>query len=163
MQEEENHGAYVEKVRQDTERYVRELLDENKKIHLRFAGLESATASLEREKARLEDENRRLREELARDRGEHERLRRRLADVEEQSHRHSEQYIQVEQQNTNLANLYVELGRYEEARAAATEYECKRLPEHDIRTFVESHIRMCSRQQDRDHWLEGYRKAGFDV
>ena len=101
------HGSYVEKVRQGTERYVRELLDENKKIRLRLAGLESSTASLEREKARLGDENRGLRAELERESAELERLRRRLTGVEEQSRRHSEQYVHVEQQNTDLANLYV--------------------------------------------------------
>ncbi len=107
MKDEKRPRAYVEKIRKDTERYVRDLLYENKKIHLRLAGLESTTASLEQRKARLEDENRRLRSELERERSEHTALRSRLADVEEQSSRRSEQYVQVEQHNNDLANLYV--------------------------------------------------------
>ena len=25
------------------------------------------------------------------------------------------------------------------------------------------HVRMCKRQEDADHWIEGYRKAGLEV
>jgi hypothetical protein len=29
--------------------------------------------------------------------------------------------------------------------------------------MIKYHVRMCAKPEDRDRWLEGYRKIGFDV
>ncbi len=62
-----------------------------------------------------------------------------------------------------LAAAYAQAGRANEAAAAVAEYECKRPAGHTAKMMLELQMRMCSRQEDRDHWREGYRKAGFDV
>ena len=103
----EGAGAYVRRAREDTQRYVQDLLDENDKLRRRVAGLKSEAATLETEKSRLEARLARLREELESDRREHEILHRRLAEAEGQSHKFAERYVEIERQNTNLANLYV--------------------------------------------------------
>ncbi len=100
-------GAYVRKVRRDTQRYLEDLLADNQKLRMRAAGLESVTAKLERERSRLVDEIKVVRKERDRDRKEHERLRRQLAELEGESRSYAERYVEVEQHNTNLANLYV--------------------------------------------------------
>ncbi len=60
-----------------------------------------------------------------------------------------------------LAAAYAQLGRIEEARASVAMYERSRPPEHDMKAMLAQQFRMCSRQEDRDHWREGYRKAGL--
>ncbi len=100
-------GAYVRKVRRDTQRYLEDLLADNQKLRMRAAGLESVTAKLERERSRLEDEIQLLRKERDRDQKEYERLRQQLDDLEGESRSYAERYVEVEQHNTNLANLYV--------------------------------------------------------
>jgi tetratricopeptide (TPR) repeat protein len=48
------------------------------------------------------------------------------------------------------------------ARFAASFLEC--CPPHmDAREFARRHVAICRRQEDKDHWLEGYRKAGLKV
>ncbi len=100
-------GAYVRRVRRDTQRYLEDLLADNQKLRMRAAGLESVTAKLERERSRLEDEIQAVRKDRDRDRKEYERLRRQLSDLEGESRSYAERYVEVEQHNTNLANLYV--------------------------------------------------------
>src|SRR5262249_27521017 len=62
-----------------------------------------------------------------------------------------------------LAAAYAQTGLTDKARAAVEEYERLRPPEHDLKTMIKYQMQMCSRQEDRDHWLEGYRKAGIQV
>ena len=62
-----------------------------------------------------------------------------------------------------LAACYAQLDRMDEASAAVEAYERERPPDADFAFYVAAHARMCSRQEDADHWVEGYRKAGFDV
>jgi adenylate cyclase len=62
-----------------------------------------------------------------------------------------------------LAAACAELGQMEKARAAVADYERLRPPGYDCKTMIEYQLRMCQRQEDRDHWLEGYRKAGIEV
>ena len=100
-------GAFVQRVRQDTQRYVQDLLDENEKLRCQIVGLEDHAGTLKRRMASAEDELRLLRAELTGEREEHEGLRHRLEEVQGQSRTFSERYVQVEQQNTDLANLYV--------------------------------------------------------
>ena len=62
-----------------------------------------------------------------------------------------------------LAAACAQAGQLEEAAAAVDQYERTRPPEHDATTMIKFHVRMCTREKDRDLWLEGYRKAGFEV
>ena len=64
---------------------------------------------------------------------------------------------------SRLAACYAQLDRMDEARSARAEYE-RRWPEgFDSAESIAAHMRMCASQEDRDHWLEGYRKAGVEV
>ena len=62
-----------------------------------------------------------------------------------------------------LAAAYAQAGNPEKAKAAIKEFERARPPEYDATTMITYQMRMCSRQEDRDHWLAGYRKAGLPV
>jgi hypothetical protein len=125
------HGAYVRKVREDTQRYAHDLLADNETLRVRIATLESeksalldkvraakqvqeenevvraVAASLESEKLRLQDQLLRLRGELARHQEEQAGLQERVTRVEDESRRFSARYAAVELENSNLANLYV--------------------------------------------------------
>ena len=95
-----NPESYVEKVRDDTRRYVQALLEENGKLRV-------LTASLESENRFLNEQVAGLQKDVEAHRAERERLQKTLAAVEEENRRFSEQYVEVEQQNTDLASLYV--------------------------------------------------------
>ncbi|HEX3526714.1 MAG TPA: GAF domain-containing protein [Thermoanaerobaculia bacterium] len=103
----EGQGSYVFKVREDTRRYVQDLLGENEKLRRLVASLESDKSRLLSEKMALQEKLLSLREELDRIYHEQSDLRRQLAEVEAASVNSSRQYFEVEQQNNNLANLYV--------------------------------------------------------
>jgi adenylate cyclase len=62
-----------------------------------------------------------------------------------------------------LAAAYAQAGQTEKAAAAVKSYERLRPPGHDLKTHITYWMKMCSRQSDRDHWMEGFRKAGMDV
>jgi len=62
-----------------------------------------------------------------------------------------------------LAAAYAQAGQSEKAAAAVKSYERLRPPGHDLKTHITYWMKMCSRQSDRDHWLEGFRKAGMNV
>jgi hypothetical protein len=51
----------------------------------------------------------------------------------------------------------------EEARAAIAQLKRTKPDGFDPIQVIGAHIRMCARLEDRNHWLEGYRKAGFKV
>lgn len=103
----EGQGSYVFKVREDTRRYVQDLLGENEKLRRLAASLESEKGRLISEKMALQEKLLSLREELDRIYHEQSDLRRQLAEVEAANQHSSRQYFEVEQQNNNLANLYV--------------------------------------------------------
>jgi hypothetical protein len=122
---------YVQKVRGDSHRLTRSLLDENERLRARLAWLEAENAvlaeksrsadalmaanetlrageiTLRAEKLRSEEAVVQLREELAAAGRRYSALEQRLKEAEEESHRFSTDYVHVEQQNQNLANLYV--------------------------------------------------------
>ena len=126
-----DHGAYVRKVREDTQRYTHDLLAENDKLRALIASLEAeksaladkarmakevleenevlraVAASRENEKLRLQEQIVKLRGELASHQQEQARLQERLANIEDESRQFSARYAEVEQENSNLANLYV--------------------------------------------------------
>ncbi len=62
-----------------------------------------------------------------------------------------------------LAAALAQLGDVEGAATAVEAYVRRGSNTHDISEFVRRHSRMCKHQADRDHWLDGYRKAGFLV
>jgi len=124
-------GAYVQRVREGTQRYTQDLLSDNERLRVLVATLEAErtrlqdraranedllreldvlrglAASLEREKVRIQEQLLAAHQELDGHRRERELLQHQLAEIERQSRSHSERYVQVEAQNSNLANLYV--------------------------------------------------------
>jgi adenylate cyclase len=62
-----------------------------------------------------------------------------------------------------LAASLAQLGRMDDARKAIDRFYAKRLPKQDSIKLIRAQNLICSRQEDRDHWLDGFRKAGFDV
>jgi hypothetical protein len=92
--------SYVQKVSQDTSKYLRELLADNE--HVR-----SVAASLEVELAAARREVDEARAALTRRAEDEARLKRQLACVEDEGGRLAERYLEVEEKNANLANLYV--------------------------------------------------------
>ena len=62
-----------------------------------------------------------------------------------------------------LAAAAAQLGRREQARDAVKDYERLRPAGHDAVAMISHQMRMCWQQEDRDHWLDGYRKAGIQV
>ncbi len=62
-----------------------------------------------------------------------------------------------------IAAAYAQADRMDDARATLAMYTKTRPAGDTGAEFVHAHVRMCARAEDRDHWLEGYRKAGLDV
>ena len=60
-----------------------------------------------------------------------------------------------------LAACYVQLGRMTEAQEAVANYEREKPADADFPRYAAAHCRLCLRQEDADHWMEGYRKAGL--
>ena len=92
--------SYVEKVRDDTRRYVQALLEENGKLRV-------LTASLESENRFLNEQVTGLQKDIESHWLERDRLQKSIAAIEGENRQFSEQYVEVEQQNTDLASLYV--------------------------------------------------------
>ncbi len=61
------------------------------------------------------------------------------------------------------AAAYAMLGRTDESKMALEEFDHSPGPKPDAQVMVKYQMRMLARQEDRDRWLEGYRKAGLDV
>lgn len=98
--DEPDHGAYVRRVRADTQRYASELLLENERLRLSLVAAEQEGRRLAQEarSARLEADLLREREDG---------LRAALERVEQESRGFGARFLEVEQENSNLANLYV--------------------------------------------------------
>ncbi|HET9359697.1 MAG TPA: tetratricopeptide repeat protein, partial [Vicinamibacterales bacterium] len=62
-----------------------------------------------------------------------------------------------------LAAALGQVGRCEEARAAVREYDRMKPKGHDLQTLIKNWMHMCSRTEDREHWLDGFRKAGINI
>ena len=105
--EHKDHGAYVKRVREETQRYVQELLADNDRLRQLIAHLETDQRRQETENHELRDKVLRQEQELERFRNDHARLARRLSDIEQENVRYSSEFVGVEQRNNDLANLYV--------------------------------------------------------
>ena len=122
---------YVRRVREETQKYTRDLLDENQRLRA-FAAMaradltklqrdvadkddterrrhasETRVAVLESEVRQIEEELRAARAEIQRYANERATIERQLQSIEAEGRRYLQQYVSVEQQNANLANLYV--------------------------------------------------------
>jgi TolB-like protein/Tfp pilus assembly protein PilF len=62
-----------------------------------------------------------------------------------------------------LAAAFAQLDRIDDARTAMAQLERIRPEEFDAVKVAHAQARTCARQEDGDHWLEGFRKAGLDV
>jgi TolB-like protein len=62
-----------------------------------------------------------------------------------------------------IAMNYAQLGNMEKSEHHFKIHRAQLPENYDERKLVESHMRICVRQQDREHWLEGYRLVGLDV
>jgi len=62
-----------------------------------------------------------------------------------------------------FAAAFAQLGDAKAAERARARYEEMRAKDRGISEFAARHLRICKTPSDRDHWLEGYRKAGFSV
>jgi len=61
------------------------------------------------------------------------------------------------------AATLAQLGRTSEAEAAVQHFEARRPEGWNTSEVMRSYYRMCARPEDGERWLEGFRKAGFDV
>ena len=62
-----------------------------------------------------------------------------------------------------LAICLAQQGRQDEADAAFELVTANSSDDFDVMQFVNSHLAMCRRPEDAEHWLEGYRKIGLPV
>jgi hypothetical protein len=93
-------GDYVRQVRESTQQYAKDLLEENEKL------LALAT-SLSAEKSKLEEQIEALRAQLESHRAVQRSLMDEMTDIEANRRELSSRYLEVEQSNNNLASLYV--------------------------------------------------------
>lgn len=98
---------YVQKVRDDTRRYIQDLLTENGRLRRLLEAEADDPQPFREETLKLEEEVRVLRQEVQQHRLEKQQLSEQLRLIEEENHRFSSKYVEVEEQNNNLANLYV--------------------------------------------------------
>jgi adenylate cyclase len=61
------------------------------------------------------------------------------------------------------AAAYAQAGRHSEAIELRERYEARLPPDYTFAEFLAAQMQMCALQDHREMWLEGYRKAGFDV
>jgi len=95
-----DRGAYVARVRDDTQRYASELLRENQRLR-------TALASAMHDNGLLREAAEKARGEIEAMRAGEERMLKALDRAEEENRRFVSRYVEVEQENSNLANLYV--------------------------------------------------------
>ncbi len=62
-----------------------------------------------------------------------------------------------------LAAAYAQVGKVDEARKTLQTMEQRGCPVSACLRTIPVHLAHCSRPEDREHWLEGYRKAGLPV
>lgn len=100
MSNENGLPSYVDRVREDTQKYIRHLLAENEQLRMTSAHLDS-------EMTRLRQELGVVRQELIQHREAELELSRSMERIRAESEQYLAQYAEVEQHNANLANLYV--------------------------------------------------------
>ncbi|HEX7153366.1 MAG TPA: GAF domain-containing protein [Thermoanaerobaculia bacterium] len=93
MSNETNHTSYVDRVREDTQKYVRRLLGENEQLRVTIAQLESEIG--------------RVKQELTQRQVVEHELQLAVERIRAESEQYMAQFAEVEMHNANLANLYV--------------------------------------------------------
>lgn len=93
MSHEPSTPSYVDRVRDDTQRYIRYLLTENEQLRVASAQLETEVSGLRQELSQRTNVERELAETLER--------------IREEGQKTLARYAEVEMHNANLANLYV--------------------------------------------------------
>ncbi|MCZ6859028.1 MAG: hypothetical protein O7I42_01885 [Alphaproteobacteria bacterium] len=63
----------------------------------------------------------------------------------------------------NFAAAYAQAGRLDQAAALRMQFEKICPADYSIENHVSEQLKMCALQKHRDIWLEGFRKAGFEV
>ena len=94
------HSSYVDRVRDDTQKYIRKLIADNEQLSVTVARLESDLAVAQKELATA-------RTELSHRHAAAKELEVAIERIRAESERYLAQYAEVETNNTNLANLYV--------------------------------------------------------
>ncbi|MFT5110982.1 MAG: adenylate cyclase [Parasphingorhabdus sp.] len=62
-----------------------------------------------------------------------------------------------------MAICYAQLGDMDACKRSMKKYR-EELPEsYNEQLLFESHLRLCARQEDRDHWTQGYRLTGMNI
>lgn len=100
MSKDTTHTSYVDRVRDDTQKYVRQLLSENEQLSIVTAQLQSELGVVRQELAGARDE-------LAQREAAQRELSQALDRIADESRQNLAQYAEVEMHNANLANLYV--------------------------------------------------------
>lgn len=93
MSHEPSSPSYVDRVRDDTQRYMRYLLTENEQLRVASARLETELSEVRQELSQRHNVERELAETLER--------------IREEGQQSLARYAEVEMHNANLANLYV--------------------------------------------------------
>lgn len=62
-----------------------------------------------------------------------------------------------------IAINHAQLGNHDAAAHHMSIYRASLPESYDEHLLFESHLRLCQREQDREHWREGYRLVGMDV
>ena len=62
-----------------------------------------------------------------------------------------------------MAMCHAQLGDMDACRRRMEQYRAQLPDFYDERLLFESHLRLCARQVDREHWREGYRLTGMDA
>ena len=98
--DDDSPDSHVFNVRNNTLRYVQDLLRENERLR-------DIMTSLECDRLDIENELIATRVELDTQAKNRAQLQERVAEIETDNRRFNEQYAEIEKQNTDLANLYV--------------------------------------------------------
>ena len=61
------------------------------------------------------------------------------------------------------AAAFAQLNRIEESHEALQQLEKKRPKDWSVTNVMNAYARMCAKPEDRERWLEGFRKAGLDI
>ncbi len=100
-------GPYVEKVRDTTQQYVKDLLEDNDTLRKMVQLREADLAQLEEFEFGLQSQVQTLNAELAELKAKREALEQELTLIETDHQHFAAKYSVIEQENNNLANLYV--------------------------------------------------------
>jgi TolB-like protein/Tfp pilus assembly protein PilF len=62
-----------------------------------------------------------------------------------------------------MAMCHAQLGNQPECDRRIAQYQAQLPDSYDEQLLYESHLRLCARQEDREHWQQGYRLIGMQV